>query len=57
MNAENNYKVMPYGAGYDSQFFAKFIPTANLLLIESAIIKRKETNSMEDVLYELAYTE
>lgn len=66
---QNQYKVMPSGAGHDSQIFAKFVPTAMMFVpsINGISHNIEEETDMEDlvkgievlkeVLYDLAYKE
>lgn len=65
----DQYKVMPSGAGHDSQIFAKYVPTAMLFVpsIDGISHNVKEETNIEDLvkgievlketLYELAYKE
>ncbi|GAB0167819.1 allantoate deiminase [Lysinibacillus sp. CTST325] len=65
----DQYKVMPSGAGHDSQIFAQFVPTAMLFVpsIDGISHNINEETKIEDlvkgievlidVLYELAYKE
>ncbi|WP_080875622.1 allantoate deiminase [Oceanobacillus timonensis] len=68
-NVGDAYKVMPSGAGHDSQIFADFVPTA-MLFVPSIDGVSHNTNEetevkdlvkgievLKDVLYELAYKE
>ncbi|GGP13109.1 allantoate deiminase [Oceanobacillus neutriphilus] len=68
-NVGDAYKVMPSGAGHDSQIFADFVPTAMLFVPSIAGISHNTNEETEvkdlvkgievlkDVLYELAYKE
>lgn len=65
----SEYKVMPSGAGHDSQIFAKYVPTAMMFVPSIAGISHnvhEETNIedlvkgievLKETLYELAYKE
>ncbi|WP_152655985.1 allantoate deiminase [Oceanobacillus sp. CFH 90083] len=68
-NVGDAYKVMPSGAGHDSQIFADFVPTAMLFVPSIGGISHntneetkiedlvKGIEVLKDVLYELAYKE
>ncbi|UXJ71080.1 allantoate deiminase [Lysinibacillus fusiformis] len=68
-NVGNQYKVMPSGAGHDSQIFAQYVPTAMLFVPSIGGISHniseetkiedlvKGIEVLSDVLYELAYKE
>ncbi|MGE7946324.1 allantoate deiminase [Lysinibacillus sp. NPDC093688] len=68
-NVGDQYKVMPSGAGHDSQIFAQYVPTAMLFVpsIDGISHNINEETKIEDlvkgievladVLYELAYKE
>ncbi|MEQ6353212.1 allantoate deiminase [Lysinibacillus sp. M3] len=68
-NVGDRYKVMPSGAGHDSQIFAQYVPTAMLFVPSIGGISHNitEETKIEDlvkgievlaeVLYELAYKE
>lgn len=68
-NVGDAYKVMPSGAGHDSQIFADFVPTAMLFVPSIGGISHNTNEETEikdlvkgievlkDVLYELAYKE
>lgn len=65
--ADGNYKVMPSGAGHDSQIFAKYVPTGMIFVpsIDGISHNTAEETKTEDlikgievlaeVLYQLAY--
>ncbi|MGE7094423.1 allantoate deiminase [Lysinibacillus sp. NPDC048646] len=68
-NVGDRYKVMPSGAGHDSQIFAKYVPTAMVFVPSIGGISHnineetkladlvKGIEVLSDVLYELAYKE
>ncbi|MEY9977372.1 allantoate deiminase [Lysinibacillus sp. RC79] len=68
-NVGDRYRVMPSGAGHDSQIFAKYVPTAMLFVPSIGGISHniseetkiedlvKGIEVLSDVLYELAYKE
>ncbi|MGE8035426.1 allantoate amidohydrolase [Lysinibacillus sp. KCTC 33748] len=68
-NVGDQYKVMPSGAGHDSQIFAQYVPTAMLFVPSIGGISHNITEEtkiedlvkgievLADVLYELAYKE
>ncbi|MFJ3389492.1 allantoate deiminase [Lysinibacillus sp. NPDC086135] len=68
-NVGDQYKVMPSGAGHDSQIFAQYVPTAMLFVPSIGGISHniseetkiedlvKGIEVLSDVLYELAYKE
>ncbi|MBG9453818.1 allantoate amidohydrolase [Lysinibacillus sphaericus] len=68
-NVGDQYKVMPSGAGHDSQIFAQYVPTAMMFVPSIGGISHniseetkiedlvKGIEVLSDVLYELAYKE